>query len=210
MHGWCTDGARPSPRAGDHPLIWGQSITPGLGHSGCTGLYPIATVIKFKLGCPPSGKYHHGERASGGGARGRPGAGGVGGASKGTGAGGGRAGNRKWPGQMLGEEPRGPLSGRRIQNGRGAALVRAGNPKGSGGGRGSGGESQGLRGRAKVGREHQGHLRRAGDPRSTWGGRGERIVGRSWVAGVVVEKGIRIARTPMLLRRASGTVRASD
>ena len=85
--------------------------------------------------------------------------------------------------QMLGEEPRGPVGGRRIQNGRGAAPVRAGNPNGSGGGRGSGGESQGLRGRAKVGREHQGHLRRAGDPRSTWGGRGERIVGRSWVAG---------------------------
>ena len=87
------------------------------------------------------------------------------------------------PGRCWVRNPGGPWAGGESRTAEGAAPVRAGNPKGSGGGRGSGGESQGLRGRAKVGREHQGHLRRAGDPRSTWGGRGERIVGRSWVAG---------------------------
>ena len=132
-----------------------------------------------------------------------------GGASKGTGAGGGRAGNRKWPGQMLGEEPRGPVGGRRIQNGRG------GGPR-------SGGEPQGLRGWARVGRRiprapgaAEGRAGTPGAPEA--GGGSQEHLGRAGRADCWtelgcggVEKGIRIARTPMLLRRASGTVRASD
>ena len=186
---WCPSGARPGAKRITPPL--GTSPLPGANPSR-TAWCPWCTARsialrdskQIQIGQPAKRQVSSWRAGVGRGSTGTPG----GGRSRGGQA---RAPGRavvgreteNGPGRCWVRNPGGPWAGGESRTAEGAAPVRAGNPKGSGGGRGSGGESQGLRGRAKVGREHQGHLRRAGDPRSTWGGRGERIVGRSWVAG---------------------------
>ena len=161
-------------------------------------------------------------RRSGGGARVSPGAGSGRGSTGTPGGGRSRGGQARAPGRAV--------VGRETENGPGRCWVRnpgspvggLRTPKGRGGSPRSGGEPQGLRGWARIGRRiprapgvGEG---RAGIPWAPGAGRDSQEhrgrAGRDdcWTALSCggLEKGIRIARTPMLLRRASGTVRASD